>query len=244
MAERVQALLARQKELLGDISHELRSPLARLNVSLELVRRGGDGAVERMQADLDHVDVLIGQILMLTRLEAVGRAKAVTIVNLRTIVEGVAEDAQFEGQAEGKSVEITHADDCWLAGDPDLLRSSIENVVRNAVHYTEPQTSVTIALNLLGSGNSREAQLLIGDRGQGVPDDSLPRLFEPFYRVSASRERKTGGSGLGLSIAHRIVALHGGSIAARNRETGGLEMEIRLLFCSDIAPATLESRFA
>ncbi len=87
------------------------------------------------------------------------------------------------------------------------------------------------------SGNSREAQLLISDQGQGVPHDALPRLFEPFYRVSASRERRTGGSGLGLSIAHRIVALHGGSIGARNREIGGLEMEIRLLSCSAVAPA-------
>jgi signal transduction histidine kinase len=128
--------------------------------------------------------------------------------------------------------------------DLTVLRSSIENVVRNAVHYTKPQTSVTIGLNLVGSGNLREAQLLVSDRGQGVPHGSLPRLFEPFYRVSASRGRKTGGSGLGLSIAHRIIALHGGGIAARNRETGGLEMEIRLLSCSAVGPATLESQSA
>ena len=133
MADRIQALLRKQQELLGDTSHELRSLLTHLGVSLELVRRGKTDAVEHMQADLDRLDALIDQILTLTRLQTRGDHKTETSVNLRSIVESVAEDARFEVEEDGKSIVISHADDCWLQGDPALLRSCIENVVRNAV---------------------------------------------------------------------------------------------------------------
>jgi two-component system sensor histidine kinase CpxA len=236
MADRIQALLQKQQELLGDISHELRSPLTRLSVSLELVRRGEADASERMQADLDRLDTLIGQILTLTRLQARGDQKTDTTLNLRSILENVVEDARFEGKEEEKSVVIARADDCWLKGDPALLRSCIENVVRNAIHYTKPQTDVMISLDLVTDGGSHSARILVADHGDGVPPETLVRLFEPFYRVSESRDHKISGSGLGLSIAQRIALLHGGSITARNREHGGLEMEICFpATCSDPA---------
>jgi len=227
MADRIQALLRKQQELLGDISHELRSPLTRLGVSLELVRRGETDAVERMQADLDRLDTLIGQILTLTRLQTGDDRKSETPVNLRSIVEAVAEDARFEVKEDGKSVMISHADDCWLTGDPALLRSCIENVVRNAVHYTKPQTEVAISLDIVGSGPD-SARILVADHGDGVPEETLSSIFEPFYRVTEAREHETGGTGLGLSIAQRIAIIYGGSICARNRRAGGLEIEIRL----------------
>ena len=226
MAVRIQSLLRKQLELLGDISHELRSPLTRLNVSLELVRRGKTGATERMQADLRRLDTLIGQILTLTRLQTRGDRKTETPVNLRSILESVAEDARFEVEEEGKSVVISHADDCWLKGDPALLRSCIENVVRNAVHYTKPQTEVAVSLDFVGSSDS--ARILVADHGDGVPKEALGRIFEPFYRVTEAGEHQTGRTGLGLSIAQRIAIVHGGNIRARNRDGGGLEMEIRL----------------
>jgi two-component system sensor histidine kinase CpxA len=227
MADRIQSLLRKQLELLGDISHELRSPLTRLNVSLELVRRGKTDAVERMQLDLNRLDTLIGQILTLTRLQTRGDRKAETPVNLRPIVESVAEDARFEVKEDGKSVMISRADDCWMKGDPALLRSCIENVVRNAVHYTRPRTEVAVSLALV-VGGSDSARILVADHGDGVPQESLGRIFEPFYRVTEAREHQTGGTGLGLSIAQRIAIVHGGSIRARNRDGGGLEMEIWL----------------
>lgn len=227
MGDRIQALLRKQLELLGDISHELRSPLTRLNVSLELVRRGKTDAVERMRADLHRLDTLIGQILTLTRLQTHGDQKTETPVNLRTILESVAEDARFEVKEDGKAVVISRAEDCWLKGDPALLRSCIENVVRNAVHYTKPQTEVTLSLDLVGNGTDA-ARILVADRGDGVPADALESIFEPFYRVTEAQEHQTGGTGLGLSIAQRIAVVHGGSIRARNRNGGGLEMEIRL----------------
>jgi len=228
MAEQVQALLRKQQELLGDISHELRSPLARLGVSLELVRRGEMDGVERMQTDLDLLEHLIGQILTLTRLQTQQHQRPETTVDLRSVVEGVAEDARFEGKESQKSVTISHAHDCWIKGDAGLLRSCIENVVRNAVRYTKPSSTVDISLDIPKGSVTRFARIVIRDSGPGVPAEALPRLFEPFYRVSLSRDRNTGGTGLGLSIAQRIVVFHGGTIAARNRPEGGLETEIRL----------------
>jgi two-component system, OmpR family, sensor histidine kinase CpxA len=227
MADRIQSLLHKQLELLGDISHELRSPLTRLNVSLELVRRGQTDAVEHMQGDLERLDSLIGQILTLTRLETRDHHKTETLVNLRSILESVAEDARFEVKQDGKSVVISRADDCRIKGDPALLRSCIENVVRNAVHYTQPQSDVTISLEVVGDG-SDSARILVADHGDGVPLGALDRIFEPFYRVTQAREHRTGGTGLGLSISRRIAIVHGGSIRARNRDGGGLEMEIWL----------------
>jgi two-component system sensor histidine kinase CpxA len=226
MADRIQALLRKQRELLGDISHELRSPLTRLNVSLELVRRGEKDAVERMQEDLLRLDTSIGEILTLTRLQTChDRKTAEERVNLRSILEGVAQDARFEGQKDGKSVVISCAEDCWLKGDPALLRSCIENVVRNAVRYTKPQTDVSLSLNVLNNG-SQSARILVADRGDGVPAEALSRIFEPFYRVTEAGEHEFGGTGLGLSIAQRVAVVYGGSIQARNREGGGLEIEI------------------
>jgi two-component system sensor histidine kinase CpxA len=228
MADRIQALLQKQQVILGDISHELRSPLTRLSVSLELVRRGEPDAVNLMQADLDRLDSLIEQILTLTRLQAQHDQKVETTVNLRSIVESVAKDAGLEAKQADKSVLIGHADDCWLKGDPALLRSCIENVIRNAIHYTRPQTGVEVSLKLVSIDGSYSGRILVADCGTGVPTEALTRLFEPFYRVSEPGDHTTKGTGLGLSIAKRVALLHGGSIQARNRVNGGLEMEILL----------------
>jgi two-component system sensor histidine kinase CpxA len=227
MAERIQALLEKQQELFADISHELRSPLARLGVSLELVRRGEMDGVERMQTDIDRLDDMIGQILTLTRLQGQTAQRDATTVNLRSLIESVAEDARFEGKEAEKSVDFISADSCSVKGDPGLLRSAIENVVRNAIRYTKPGSRVTILLRTSGD-EQRYAEIVIADNGEGVPAEALPRLFEPFYRVSASRDRDSGGAGLGLSIAHRIVTFYSGSITARNITNSGLEVIIRL----------------
>jgi two-component system, OmpR family, sensor histidine kinase CpxA len=226
MADRIQSLLRKQQELLGDISHELRSPLARLGVSLELARRGDQEALDRMESDLERLDLLIEQVLTLTRLDMQQGRKADEIVHLRKIVESVADDANFEAKGSDKSVVVKNADDCTVKGEAALLRSCVENVVRNAVRYTRPQSSVEI--NLILEKVSGIARLTVEDYGPGVPPNALPRLFEAFYRAEESRDRGSGGTGLGLAIAQKVVLLCGGSIEARNREAGGLIVEIRL----------------
>jgi two-component system sensor histidine kinase CpxA len=228
MAERIQGLLHKQRELLGDISHELRSPLTRLNVSLELLRHGESGAIERMQTDVNRLNELIGQILTLTRLQMGEGQKLVTSVNLRSTVESVAQDARFEGQKDEKLVVVARAEDCSLNADPALLRSCIENVVRNAVRHTKQNTEVVISLNKVRVAGASWACITISDHGNGVPPQSLSRLVEPFYQVSEAGASRVDGFGLGLAIAQRVALLYGGNITARNLDTGGLEMKIEL----------------
>jgi two-component system, OmpR family, sensor histidine kinase CpxA len=228
MAERIQHLLHRQQELLGDISHELRSPLTRLSVSLELLRHGENDAIEQMQTDINRLDQLIGQVLALTRLQMGQGQRISTSVNLKSIIEGVVEDARFEGQKDGKSVVIVHADDCSLDGDPALLRSCFENVLRNAVRHTKENTEVVIAVRRVSVAGKSWAHVTISDHGEGVSGECLPRLFEPFYRANNTRDSRNGGFGLGLAIAQRVVLLYGGNIIARNCETGGLETKIEM----------------
>jgi two-component system, OmpR family, sensor histidine kinase CpxA len=228
MAERIQGLLHKQKELLGDISHELRSPLTRLNVSLELLRHGESEAVERMQTDINRLDELIEQILTLTRLQIGEGQKMVTSIDLRPIVESVAQDARFEGQRDGKLVVVSHVENCSLTADPALLRSCIENVVRNSVRHTKQNTEVVVSLIKVAIEEGLWARIAVSDHGNGVPPQSLSRLFEPFYRVPEGGDSRANGFGLGLAIAQRIALLYGGKITAQNLATGGLEMEIEL----------------
>jgi two-component system sensor histidine kinase CpxA len=227
MAGRIQSLLQKQQQMLGDISHELRSPLARLTVSLELARRGDAESFEHIETDLHRLDSMIGEILTLTRLNVSAERPATGQVNLRKILDSVAGDAQLEGGALEKTVSVSHADECWLSGDPNLLRSCIENVVRNALHYTPAGSSVEISLTCDAAPQAR-ATICVRDHGPGVPPESLARIFEPFYRVSEARDRGTGGTGLGLAIAQRVALLQGGTIEAFNHQGGGLEVRIVL----------------
>ena len=220
--------------MLGDISHELRSPLARLAVSLELARRGDAESFEHIETDLHRLDSMIGEILTLTRLNVSADQPPASPVNLRKILGSVAADAQLEGSAQHKTVNVSLAADCWLRGDPNLLRSCIENVVRNALHHAPADSTVEISLTCDAAVQPR-ATICVRDHGPGVPGDSLSRIFEPFYRVSESRDRGTGGTGLGLAIAQRVALLQGGTIEAFNHPGGGLEVRIVLPAERDLA---------
>ena len=237
MADRIQSLLQKQQELLGDISHELRSPLMRLTVSLELARRGDSTAFERIDSDIKRLGLLVDQVLTLTRLQTQAGQQTQIPVSLRTILESIVDDARLEGRSENKSVHLDQPEDCRIKCDPNLLRSCVENVVRNALRYTRPDTSVAIHVALHG-GASPLAKIDIADEGPGVPPEALRRLFEPFFRVSGARDRSSGGSGLGLAISQKVAKLYGGGIEARNRESGGLEVQITLPAQKD-TPATL-----
>jgi two-component system sensor histidine kinase CpxA len=228
MAERVEALVGSQRQLLRDVSHELRSPLARLEVALELARqRAGEeaaGQLERIGRESERLNELIEQLLILARLESGTVEPEFETVELRSLLEGLAEDAGFEAASHDCSVRLQAESPVEVGGSRSLLRSALENVIRNAVGYSGSGTEVEIDLGKEG----REAVIRIRDRGPGVPEGEEERLFEPFYRVAEARERATGGTGLGLAIARRALRLHGGEVTARNHSEGGLEVTVRI----------------
>ncbi len=232
MAERLEATVNAQARLLNDISHELRSPLARLNVASALAhQRAGveaHSALERIDLESERLNELIGGLLTLARLDSGNDARQKSAIPLGEMIEGIAADADFEAQGRNCRVESVIKEDCVVTGSPTLLHSAIENVVRNAARYTQEGTSVQITLERgLGSGGP-EAVIRIVDSGPGVPEEELDKLFRPFYRIDDARGRKTGGVGLGLAITERAVRIHGGTVKASNRMQGGLQVEIRL----------------
>lgn len=241
MAERIESLLTTQRQLMSDVSHELRSPLARLNVALALARqRSGEetaGPLDRIEVEAEQLNVLIGRVLALSSFESGASEPEFASVNLNRLIDDVTVDADFEAKAKEAGVKVKTSESCSVRGNELLLRSAIENVVRNAVLYTDSGTDVEIGLTFAdmvvndssGDGaTSRCAVISVRDHGPGVSDDQLARLFEPFYRIADSRDRESGGTGLGLSITERAVRLHGGTVDARNATDGGLVVEIRL----------------
>jgi two-component system sensor histidine kinase CpxA len=227
MAEQIDALISSQKRLLGDISHELRSPLARLTVALELARRHSTGkavsALDRIEQESERVNKLVGQLLTLTRLESGAERVPPEMVVLEELVQQVVDDADFEAKPLNKEVKAIELEQCRVRGSSELLRSGIENVIRNAIRYTAPGTTVEVWLRW----RLDTAVLTVRDHGPGVPESELAHIFEPFYRVSEARERSSGGVGLGLSIADRTIKLHSGTIRAENVR-GGLQVVIEL----------------
>jgi two-component system sensor histidine kinase CpxA len=233
MAERLELLVKAQSRLLNDISHELRSPLARLNVALGLARqRAGvesTDMLDRIELEASRLNELIGRILTLARLEDGEQRVPQIPVPLGELVASVAEDAEFEAQERHCHVRTVIPEGDWgVRGNDSLLHSAVENVVRNAIRYTQEGTSVEIELTSDKHNGGAEAVLRVSDSGPGVPEDALGKLFEPFYRLDDARGRLTGGVGLGLAITERAVRFHGGKVSASNRAGGGLVVEIRL----------------
>jgi len=242
MAERLESMVKAQQRLLGDISHELRSPLARLGVALGLARqRSGEsasGALDRIERESDNLNEMISQLLALTRLESGTDGRKRTDVDLAALVREVAEDADFEARSQNRSVQVVSTDDCSINGVEELLRSAVENVVRNAVHYTQEGTAVEVALRKQNGAGDNFAVISVRDRGNGVPEEALDKIFRPFYRTEDARDRQSGGgTGLGLAITERAVRMHGGTVKASNAPEGGLSVELKLLIPSQL-PAT------
>ena len=229
MAERIEALITGQRRLLGDVSHELRSPLSRLIVALGLVKQGpGEEAaenLERIGLEARRLDTLIGQLLALTRIDSGVDRGSPKPFDLTILVQEVASDGGFEARARNRSVMIEQADACTVNGFEELLRSAVENVVRNAIRHKAEGTAVEISLE---RGDSR-ALLRVRDHGPGVPEDMLSEIFLPFRRVANDN---SGGAGLGLAIAERAVNVHRGMIRAMNAPQGGLIVEIDLPLAS------------
>jgi len=234
MAERLESMVKAQQRLLGDISHELRSPLARLGVALGLARqRSGpeaNGALDRIERESENLNEMISQLLTLTRLESGTDGRKRTDVNLAALVREVADDADFEARSQNRAVQVVSSDNCSIKGVEELLRSAVENVVRNAVRYTREGTAVEVALRKQNGGSDNFAVISVRDRGNGVPEEALEKIFRPFYRTEDARDRQSGGgTGLGLAITERAVRMHGGSVQAANAAGGGLSVEMRFI---------------
>jgi two-component system sensor histidine kinase CpxA len=232
MAERLESMVNAQQRLLGDISHELRSPLARLGVALGLARqRSGaeaNGALDRIERESDNLNEMISQLLTLTRLESGTDSRKRSEVDLAALVREVADDANYEARSQNRAVQVVSSDHCSINGVEELLRSAVENVVRNAVRYTPEGTAVEVALRKQNGNGANYAVISVRDRGTGVPDEALEKIFRPFYRTEDARDRQSGGgTGLGLAITERAVRMHGGSVEAANAVGGGLSVQMR-----------------
>jgi len=221
MADRIQTLLTAERRLLLDISHELRSPLARLSVAVELARTNKNPAdLDRIQKEADRLNTLIGELLQVTRAEGDPSKRIVEPVSLNEVVREIVEDSSIEATAKNCQLVLHERHVCVVDGDAELLRRAVENVVRNAIRYAPAHSHVEIEVNRTGANNT----VRVRDFGPGVPRDATERIFDPFYRVDSDRNRSSGGSGLGLAIARRAVQLHRGIIRAANANPGLMVM--------------------
>jgi two-component system OmpR family sensor kinase len=224
MAAQLQALMSSQRRLLHDLSHELRSPLARLQAAIGLLRQDPgrlEASLARIEREATRLDELVGEVLTLARLETGAARPVAQSVELADLVASIGEDARYEAEASGRRLRLDVAPSAPVLGNAELLHRAVENVVRNAVKYTAEGSEVAVVLRAAAG----RAVLTVTDRGPGIPEPELARVFEPFYRVA---ENGGKGFGLGLAIAQLAVQAHGGTIAAQNAPQGGLRVEIDL----------------
>ena len=238
MADRVQTLLADQKGLLRDISHELRSPLARLQIATELARLDANNEgvleyLERIDLETGRVNELIADILLLAKLEVERHPEQWQAIYLVEIIKHIGHDAHFEQQAQ--IIELNHPKaPCLVMAEAKLLSSAFENLIRNASLHTFENTKVEITIKDVDS----DFAIIVRDHGPGVAEEHIPNLTQPFYRAEYARERvaqdmrqqKSGGRGygLGMAIAHRVIRSFDGHMAIRNHPKGGLEISCYL----------------
>jgi two-component system sensor histidine kinase CpxA len=225
MAERLESLVAAQRLLLRDVSHELRSPLSRLSVALELAREDAGPALEshltRIEREGEKLNQLIGELLALSSMESLDRATAFKTVSLNQLCRQLLPDAEYEAQRRPCTVVFEESSECTMEGDWGLLYRAIENVVRNAIRYTQPGTQVTLRLRKAAEESTDGTIIEVIDHGPGIPTGDLEHIFRPFYRSDHARSATTGGFGVGLAITERAIRLHGGTVRAINREGGG-----------------------
>lgn len=219
MAERLQTLLMAERRLLQDISHELRSPLARLRFALELAKtsKSPEVAYTRANKEVGRLSTLVGELLHVTRAEGDPESRNVSPIDLSAFLETMVDDCRIEAEAHGCSIDLFVKDRVIWPGDKELLHRAVENVLRNAISHAPEGTSVDVDV----VAEPSQISLHVRDYGPGVPDAVVDQIFKPFFRVEEDRSRENGGGvGLGLAIAERAVRLHHGEIRARNMNPG------------------------
>lgn len=229
MAARIERLVHSQQRLLRDVSHELRSPLTRLGIALELAKDQPSASqrergLARIELEAQRMNTMIGELLTLCRLDARDISADFQTINLCELFKQIIEDAKFEAESRHCRIEACIESNCLFYGSAELMKQALENVIRNAVRYSTEGTQIDVTLKSI----HHAVTISIRDRGPGVPETSLDKLFDPFYRVAEARERETGGSGIGLAITERSIHLHGGKISASNHPDGGLVIQILL----------------
>lgn len=228
MAEELEVLINSKERLLQDISHELRSPLTRLQVALELGRNKTQQLAQtefnRMEMECERLNELISEILEFARLDKPTTTLKLEPIDISQLLNDIIQDANFEFNKKRTDIEIVEMAPCQLMLDKKLIHRAIENILRNALHYSPADKPVLVSL----SQSKNKIQIEIKDQGIGVPEDQLDKIYNPFYRVDTSREKRTGGYGLGLAIAAQAIKLHHGRIVTKNRKNGGLMVKIIL----------------
>ncbi|MGH9668062.1 MAG: sensor histidine kinase [Bryobacteraceae bacterium] len=218
MADRIETLLRAERRLLQDVSHELRSPLARLGFAVELARKGPDrdAALRQIKKDVERLGELVGELLEVTRAEGDPATRERDEIDLPGLVHSLVEECSLEAEARQVRLPVHNGQPLMVLGDRELLRRAIENVLRNALRYAPDETSVEVAVGREGN----HALVAVRDFGRGVPAAQIDQIFQPFFRVDTARDAASGGVGLGLAITRRAVELHRGQVRAENANPG------------------------
>ncbi len=232
MAGRLERLIVSERRLLGDISHELRSPLARLKFAVKLARTSPDSnsALDRIERDVNRITSLVADIVEITTIEGNPTMRDLTSVNAREVVDEVVRDCTVEAQFRECCIAVKSELAHEARGNRELLRRAVENVLRNGIRYSPKQSTIQITLE----ENETHAVIAVRDFGPGVPADALSRIFDPFFRVEEARETSSGGTGMGLSIAKRAIQVHRGTIVAENA-LPGLRISIQIPLAAQTA---------
>ena len=232
MAKRIDITLQSQQRLLRDVSHELRSPLARLQIALGLAHQRSNGLVEpelqRIEQEVERLNELVSKSLSLARLSSLMSIPEKTKINLVELLTDVIINTEYEAQNKQCQIELTAMENCYIEGNWDLLHSAIENILRNAIHYTKTGTHIETSISQSFNTSVSVAKISIRDYGRGVPEADLNELFKPFFRVDEARTQQSGGHGIGLAIAERAIHLHNGTISVANASGGGLEFTLQI----------------
>ena len=240
MAERIEGLVTAQRHLLSDVSHALRSPLARLNVALGLARRNSPPSatehLDRIERETERLNTLIGQLLTMSRVDSGVDLERRSVFDLATVVDEVATDADYEARGRRRAVRVLQRRECRVEGAPDLLRSAVENVVRNAVRHTADGTTVEISMECRDGDGAGRAVIQVRDHGPGVTGETVDHVFLPFHRSADGKSESPSGTGLGLTITKRIFEVHGGAATAGNAAGGGFIVTLEIPMCAPAAP--------
>lgn len=228
MAEHIDLLISAKERLLQDISHELRSPLARLQIAVALCQsktnNDGQEDIERMELEITRLDQLIGKILSLAKLQDPHKKLELKKVDLIEMVNTLIHDANYEYKQKNINIIFNHSKECIVNVDELLIHSALENILRNALRYTPENSKISISLTNKNNIITYE----VSDQGEGVPKQDLESIFKPFYRVDSARPTTTGGYGIGLALTKKAIELHKGTIVANNLKPQGLSIKFML----------------